>query len=243
MQLIKLSATDSTNAYLKSLIQGVDLEDFTVVVADTQMKGRGQMGTSWLSEPGNNLTFSVLKKFNRVSVEEQFRINICVSLAIYTALAPYNVPDLKIKWPNDILSGYSKICGILIENVLSGQFIRTSIIGIGLNVNQLNFEKLPNVSSLKLLLGQEFDLEELLYAIVGHLKVFLSTNWEHEFDVLRASYEDQLFRIGKPSTFKNAEEQLFMGFIKGVSRSGKLLILLEDDILKEFDLKEVKLLY
>lgn len=243
MQLIKLSATDSTNAYLKGLMQIRKLEDFTVVSADAQLKGRGQMGTSWLSEPGKNLTFSVLKKFKGMLVEDQFRINICVSLAIFATLAPLNVPDLKIKWPNDIMSGRSKICGILIENVLSGQYIHSSVIGIGLNVNQLNFQNLPNVSSLKLLLGPTFNLEELIYGIVRHLTDFLSNIGEGQYDDLYNRYESHLFRREKPSTFKDREGQMFMGFIKGVSASGKLLIHMEDDVLKEFDLKEVKLLY
>lgn len=243
MQIIKLSATDSTNAYLKDLIFHNRIEDFTVVMAHTQLKGRGQMGTSWLSDPGKNLTFSVLVKSLKSPVTDQFLLNIYVSLAIYDALAQLHVPDLKIKWPNDIMSGHSKICGILIENILSGQHIQASVVGIGLNVNQITFNKLPNVSSLKLLLGRSLELEEILLNIVENLKGLLGKNGKLERSHLVERYETALFRKDKPSTFKDQDDEMFMGFIKGVSGTGKLKILLEDNILKEFSLKEVKLLY
>lgn len=243
MQLIKLSATDSTNAYLKDLLFHNQIEDFTVVMAHTQLKGRGQMGTSWLSEPGKNLTFSVLVRSLNSPVSEQFLLNIYVSLAIYDTLTQLQVPDLKIKWPNDIMSGHSKICGILIENILSGQHIQASIVGIGLNVNQLSFNNLPNVSSLKLLLGRSLDLDELLLNIVENLKKLIAQYGKMDRGNLFERYETTLFRKDKPSTFKNQDDEMFMGFIKGVSDAGKLKILMEDNILKEFNLKEVKLLY
>ena len=170
MQIIKLSATDSTNAYLKSLAQSEILDDHTIVVADEQRKGRGQMGADWQSEAGKNLTFSLLKHFDHLLIENRFRLNICVSLAIAGALSEQHVPNLSIKWPNDILSGNAKICGILIENILMGDKIRTSIIGIGLNVNQMTFDNLENVSSLKLLLGRTLNLDELLHKIALHLE-------------------------------------------------------------------------
>ncbi|RAJ06165.1 biotin--[acetyl-CoA-carboxylase] ligase [Arenibacter echinorum] len=243
MQLIKLSATDSTNAYLKDLMFNNILGDFTVVMAHSQLKGRGQMGTNWLSEPGKNLTFSVLVKSLDSPVSEQFLLNIYVSLAIYDSLTQLNVPDLKIKWPNDIMSGHSKICGILIENILSGHHIQASIIGIGLNVNQLTFNNLPNVSSLKLLLGKTLDLDELLTSIVENLKKLLGNPSKGGHNRPFELYESRLFRKDKPSTFKNQDDEMFMGFIKGVSSAGKLKILMEDNIMKEFNLKEVQLLY
>lgn len=243
MHLIKLSATDSTNAYLKDLIFQNKIEDFTVVMAHTQLKGRGQMGTNWLSEPGKNLTFSVLLKSLKIPVADQFLLNIYVSLALYDTLTQLHVPDLKIKWPNDIMSGHSKICGILIENILSGKHVQASVVGIGLNVNQITFNSLPNVSSLKLLLGRSLGLEEILLNIIGNLKGLLGKNCKWDRNQLIERYEAALFRKDKPSTFKNQEDEMFMGFIKGVSGTGKLKILLEDNILKEFNLKEVKLLY
>lgn len=243
MHLIKLDATDSTNAHLRQLLSSRVPEDYTVVTARQQLRGRGQMGTTWQSESGKNLTFSVLRSDLDLSVSDSFVLNLCVSLAVYTVLTQYKVPELSIKWPNDILSGRSKICGILIENSLSGSKINTSIIGIGLNVNQLDFQELENVSSLKLLLRKTFDLDVLLQDIVNQMKtVFLGLE-QKNVTHLWNTYENVLFRKGKPSTFENRDGERFMGVIKGVSKDGKLTIALEDAVIKNFDLKEVKLLY
>ncbi|PIF01634.1 MAG: biotin--[acetyl-CoA-carboxylase] ligase [Maribacter sp.] len=243
MGIIKLSATDSTNLYLKNLMSENSLEDFTIVVADTQTLGRGQMGTTWESEPCKNLTFSVLKKMKTARIKNLFSLNICVSMAVFNTLGKLGIPDLKVKWPNDILSGHSKICGILIENILSGNQLLSSVIGIGLNVNQEKFIGLSNVSSLKLLMGKTFDLEELLFLFQDELKgSFLKM--ENKGSVfMRDEYENVLFRKDKPSTFKDAGGKMFMGFIKGVSDQGRLMVTLEDNAQKEFDMKEISLLY
>lgn len=243
MNIIKLDATDSTNAYLKRLLSDGLGADFTVITAKKQLKGKGQMGAKWESDSGKNLTFSVLRQGLGLSVANYFVLNICVSLAVYKTLKAHQVPDLSVKWPNDILSGTSKICGILIENVLSGNLINTAIIGIGLNVNQTFFGELENASSLKLILGSNFDLDELLHEIVENLKSIFLESTTNSTENLWKAYEDVLFRKDKPSTFENKQNELFMGFIRGVSPTGKLQIMLEDNVLKEFDIKEVKLLY
>ncbi len=224
-------------------MQSKTLNDFTVVVAKSQLKGRGQMGTTWQSEEGKNLTFSILKKFNSFKVVHQFNMNICISLAICDALRELSVPNLKVKWPNDIMSGSSKICGILIENVLKGQLVHNSIIGIGLNVNQTYYENLEKVASLKSLTGKFFDLDELLNKILERLKFYLIEIEGKSVSQLLPSYLKLLFRKDKPSTFKNKEGQLFTGFIRGISPEGKLVLELEDNIFKEYGLKEVSLLY
>jgi BirA family biotin operon repressor/biotin-[acetyl-CoA-carboxylase] ligase len=243
MHILKLNAIDSTNMYLKELMLSKTLDDFTVVVTDKQLKGKGQMGAKWQSEASKNLTFSVLKKIKNIVVDNQFLLNICVSMAVFNSLKSISVPNLSVKWPNDILSGSSKICGILIENVLLGNQIQESVIGIGLNVNQLSFNNLTNVSSLKLLLGKTFSLEELLLDIVKNLEiVFLSIENEND-SLLWRTYENVLFRKDKPSTFKDGKGKFFMGFIRRVSPQGRLVVELEDAVMKEFDLKKIKLLY
>ncbi|MEM9141980.1 MAG: biotin--[acetyl-CoA-carboxylase] ligase [Bacteroidota bacterium] len=239
MQLIKLDATDSTNAYLKALMASQEIEDYCTVVARNQRKGRGQMGAHWLSKPGKNLTFSVLRKGGIFWGDNPFILNVLVSLAIFNTLKESNVPDLSIKWPNDILSGISKICGILIENVLSGNTLKASIIGIGLNVNQTHFPNLSNVSSLKLVLGREQDLEGLLDRILKNIRqVFQRTGqtksvWE--------SYENVLFGKGVVTEFQNRQGLGFKGTILGVSQVGKLIVLLEEGgCTAEYDFKEIR---
>lgn len=243
MPIIKLDAIDSTNAYLKKLIASNISRDFTVVVARKQLRGRGQMGTNWISEEGKNLTFSILKKSNSFSSDNPFLLNIMVSVAIFNALKNLQVPDLKVKWPNDILSGTSKICGILIENIVSGSMIRASVIGIGLNVNQTKFQNVPKASSLKLLLGKTFDLDELLDVLLNSLESVFENAQKKGSKKLWEMYDEILFRRDKPSTFKDSDGNKFVGYIRGVSTEGKLIIALEDDVKKEFGFKEVTLLY
>jgi len=243
MKIVKLNATDSTNVYLKDLVNSQSLEDYTMVVADEQTMGRGQMGTKWQSEPFKNLTFSVLKKGKGLYIANPFLLNICVSLAVYNTLKKEFVPDLRIKWPNDILSGKCKLCGILIENIISGNQLKESIIGIGLNVNQTRFNNLPRVSSMKLLLGKTFDLDQLLESLQIELKKIFLKLEDIGVDPLQNDYENVLFRKDKPSTFKDNEGKLIMGFIRGISDEGRLQVTLEDDVKKEFDMKDVSLLY
>ncbi len=243
MLIIKLSAIDSTNAYLKAKSSKSSLEDFTVVMADHQTNGRGQMGTTWSSEASKNLTISVFKDVSNVNIDQSFYISIVTSLAIVKALQSLSIPKLAIKWPNDIMSENFKICGILIENVIKHDELKESIIGIGLNINQTDFQELPNASSLKEITGMFFNLEEVLELILQNLKQYFSMLDYEEYSKLKTEYECYLFRKNKPSTFKNIEGATFSGFIKSISEQGNLQVLLEDNIVKEFDLKEIALLY
>jgi BirA family biotin operon repressor/biotin-[acetyl-CoA-carboxylase] ligase len=153
------------------------------------------------------------------------------------------VPDLSIKWPNDILSGSYKICGILIENMTAGAEIQSSVVGIGLNVNQIDFGHLPQASSLQLLLGKPFGIDETRELLLRYLRTYFEVLEDGDRSGLRDSYEALMFRKGKASTFKGSDGHLFMGFIRGVSPEGRLIIAVEGEELREFDLKEVQLLY
>ena len=243
MHIIKLDAIDSTNAYLKRLNAIEPLEDYTVVMAKHQSDGRGQMGTKWESQASKNLMVSVFKDVSFVDLEHHFYISIVISLSIIDALQSFNIKKLKVKWPNDILSESNKVAGILIENVIKNNQLQASIIGFGLNVNQTEFKNLPNASSLRNTSGQLFNLDEVLHKILTNLeRYFLLLKQEH-FELLMRTYESHLFRKNKPSTFKDAKGHLFLGFIEAVSNSGSLQIRLEDDIIQEFDLKAVTLMY
>lgn len=242
-QILKLDATDSTNQYLKDLLRSENPPDYTAVVTERQLKGRGQMGTVWESEGGKNLTFSVLRRFDALHVQHQFILNIAVSMAVLDVLTELSIPDMTVKWPNDIMSGSKKVCGILIENVLKGNHVGQSVIGIGMNVNQTDFSNLEKASSLRQVTGHNFDLNELLYALLHKLQHHMEEIESKTVKQLLPSYEKSLFRKDKPSTFTNVEGEMFMGFIRSVSPTGKLVIELEDQVLKEYDLKEVTLLY
>lgn len=239
MNIIKLDATDSTNSFLRSLLSEGPVENMTTVVAEHQTGGRGQRGAGWHSQPGKNLTFSVYRRFENLPVGKQFCINMAVSLAIIDALNAIDIPDLKVKWPNDILSGSGKLAGILIENqIQSGA--QLVIAGIGLNVNQLTFESLPRATSMQKVTGRAFDLDEVLQLILDKLELRFR---EIDDTSLQSHYESILFRKDKPSTFRKPNGQLIMGFIRGVDPYGQLIVEMEDQVRVTFQLKEIELLY
>ena len=243
MEIIKLNATNSTNTYLKNLLKEKPVKDLSFIWALSQTQGRGQQGAKWISEPGKNLTFSILKKFENLSSEYHFLLNMEVSLAIFRALKKLYIPDLAVKWANDILSSKKKICGILIENTLHKEQISASIIGIGVNVNQVFFNDLPNVSSLQKIMGHPFDLEEVLLLICQELEVSLKSLSPTRFETMLDEYHTHLFRKDKPSTFEYPNGERFMGYIRGVSHNGQLQVEQEDALMSSFSLKEIKLLY
>ncbi len=242
MKLIKLDAIDSTNDFLKGLSSNQIVENFTVVTAETQTKGRGQMGAVWVSEPGKNLIMSVLVKGFLPNNNQIFDVNIATSISVIQALKTFDIPELSIKWPNDILSYHKKIGGILIENSIKSDGEIVSIIGLGLNVNQIDFELLPKASSLAVICNTTFDKEKLLFTIIEKLEQNIQS-WNQNKDLFWNDYSNLLFKKGIPMPFSDTNNQNFMGIIQGVSSLGKLQVLLEDDSIAEFDIKEIQMLY
>ncbi|WP_445735468.1 biotin--[acetyl-CoA-carboxylase] ligase [Mariniflexile sp.] len=243
MPIIKLNAIDSTNSYLRNLCVQEPIADYTAVMAKKQTQGRGQMGTVWSSQTAKNLTFSVYKDVSKFNLEYPFYISMVTALALIKSLQFFSISKLSVKWPNDILSENKKICGILIENVVKQNKFHASFIGIGLNVNQTEFDNLPQASSLKLISGRVYDLDEIAHVVIKNLKYYFHVLKNEQFDVLKDEYESYLFRKDKPSTFQDAEGSVFAGFIKNVSDSGSLQVLLENDVKKEFAFKTITLLY
>lgn len=241
MRIIKLNAIESTNTFLKDLSVNSAQEDFTIVVTEQQTSGRGQMNTKWVSETGKNLMFSVLINFNDFSISNQTFLNFAVAMAVFEALNEFKLPKLSVKWPNDILSEKKKICGVLIENNLKGMNISSSIIGIGINVNQNSFpENVPNASSLRLILNEELDRDIVFTKVIDRLKINIDLLRSKEFELLEDKYIRVLYKKNIPSMFKDAENVLFMGKILGVNTTnGKLQVELSDETIKEFALKEV----
>ena len=219
------------------------MADFTVICTSNQTKGKGQLGSEWQANEGENLTFSVFLNTSFLPSQNQFYLNCAVSISVFNVLKKIAVSKPSIKWPNDILSENKKLCGVLIENVLRSNTESHAIIGIGLNVNQKLFNPAYKASSLKNCTGIHYNLDEMLLMVMVELEYQVGLLKAKKYALLHKAYESELFRKNKPSTFKNAEGELFLGFIKHVTSSGMLQILLEDEITKEFRLKEVKLLY
>ena len=243
MPIIKLDAIDSTNDFLKNLIKNQAVENFTVVVTNSQTNGRGQMGTKWNSDNGKNLIMSILIKDLNLQVETVFVLNAMISVAIIEALSPFRIPNLSVKWPNDIMSDNKKIAGILIENSIKTDNSILSVIGIGLNVNQSRFDNLPFASSLFLQTGDMFSIDEILDAIISETQYFCQFVTEEKHDELWQLYHDYLFKKSIPMTFEDSSGTRFMGIIELVSRQGNLQIKLEDDAIQLYSIKEIKMLY
>jgi BirA family biotin operon repressor/biotin-[acetyl-CoA-carboxylase] ligase len=187
--------------------------------------------------------FSVFLRFQSFKIAEKSYLNFAVSLAVFETLIAEKIPNIAIKWPNDILSGNKKICGILIENNLKGAEITSAVIGIGLNVNQMDFPAtLSKVSSLQLLCGKNFDRDILLEKIVLNLKRKIALLNVKEFYNLEAAYLEVLYKKNIPTMFKDSKNALFMGMVVGISKEGKLQVALENERLLEFGIKEIAFL-
>ncbi len=243
MKLIKLDAIDSTNDFLKRLSGEQILENFTVVTAENQTNGKGQMGAKWDSETGKNLMCSVLINKLLTDISEIFDLNVAVALSIITALEKNNIPNLTIKWPNDIMSDNKKVAGILIENTIKNNGEINSIIGVGLNVNQQNFDELPKASSLAVIMKKEFDQELILNQFIECLKLNCDLLNNKLVSQLWKNYNNKLFKLGIPMPFSLPDETQFMGIIQGVNSKGKLEVKLENDTIETYGIKEIQLLY
>ena len=238
MLIIKVDATDSTNLHLKRLMAETVLDDLTVLAADVQHSGRGQAGSKWLSEPGKNMTISVLKHHKELGAGNGFQISMAVSLALIQLFQTLEIPDVAIKWPNDIMSGNKKICGILIENTVKGNHLSHSVIGIGINVNQDSFAGLPQAASLKQLTGKTYDLDALLDLLLKALEKELGELGTPAIGELHSRYEESLFLKGEKSRFVIDGEK-DTATVRGVTAEGKLVLERENGEQQTCRLKQV----
>jgi len=241
LKLIKLNAIPSTNSYLKEMAQNESIQDGIVVLTNSQTRGRGQQGSGWISQDGKSLTFSVFKVLQGLDIDNSFYLQCKVSLAIYDTLLKYDIPNLAIKWPNDIMAGSKKICGILIENQVRSTEIKSAIIGIGLNVNDIFHPDIPKATSMFLETDTTFNRDDILKEIVQNININFK-NWDaHTLESQFNKYHEKLFRKGKISVFKKQDE-LFNAIIKGVSTKGLLQVEIENSTIQEYYFKEVALL-
>ena len=223
IQKIRLTSVDSTNNFAAKLINDGIAEHGSVILAENQTNGRGQRGSEWQSQKAKNLLTSFIFKFETLDPEFLFRINAFVSIAIIDFLASYGI-DAQIKWPNDIMVNSNKICGILVENKLAGNALSYSIAGFGLNVNQIEFDRLNNVTSMFLEKNQEFDLDTLWLSIISFFQkweVFITS--KHRAENLHAMYQNNLFGLGEKRQFQ-VRSEVFEGVIKGVNIHGFLIL-------------------
>ncbi len=219
IKIFDLKTTDSTNEYAKSLLKtGANIMPF-MVTAEGQKSGKGQGDNRWESEDKQNLLCSVALSPQSLTVSQQFIISKIASVSIRQTIEPY-VKNVSIKWPNDIYVGYKKIAGILIENSVCGESIMHTVIGIGLNINQVNFpQELPNPTSLSLETGQQFEVKKIRDALLDRLI--------HNFECINEvseQYENALLLKNEICRFKDSHQNIFRGEILGINEIGQLKI-------------------
>jgi BirA family biotin operon repressor/biotin-[acetyl-CoA-carboxylase] ligase len=230
----------STNDEASRLIESSShVLEGTVVITHNQTSGRGQRGNTWMTEPGKNLTFSMLIKPTFLNAQDQFLLNKCISLGLYDYLKSTLNATVKIKWPNDIVVNDKKVCGILIENQVQGQNIQHSVVGIGLNVNQENFS-MSTASSMKMFERNEFLLEQVWAELLGFLEKRYMQLRSGNLQELNSEYLSALYWLGERHMFKKTEE-IFEGTITGIDPYGKLKINV-DGTTEYFDLKQIQFL-
>ncbi|MFH1160662.1 MAG: biotin--[acetyl-CoA-carboxylase] ligase [bacterium] len=237
--IIELEEVDSTNSFTERLSRDGQVEEGTVVSAGKQTAGKGQGENTWESEPGRNLTFSVVLHPSFLPPDKQFFLNKAISLGVYDFLSDF-VDEVSIKWPNDIYIGDKKAGGILIQHMVSGDQIETTIAGIGININQTQFDhRLPNPASLIQVLHQELVLKEALRRVLHSLDIRyeqLKTAFLRELDT---GYQHALYGFGIPRKYRTGNE-ILEGIIRGVDAFGRLLLELPDEGIRKYNHGEIE---
>ena len=219
MHIIKFDAIDSTNDYLRKLILEKKPTTPTVVMSQYQKKGKGQRGQVWTSQAGKNLMFSLYMPNFALPTKEVYSINKIVSVCLLHWLSSFKIPNICVKWPNDILSGDSKLAGILIESNVLQSTANSIIIGVGLNVNQVEFQNLPNATSMQLLTGKSYDIDALLFSLTTRLIECLTPPLKYCND----DYHKYLYGLGQSRLFLK-DNKTFEGIIQSVNSEGKLVL-------------------
>ena len=238
-KIIKVNATRSTNDRVKMLIKSKKIESGDFIVAKYQYGGRGQHTNKWYSSYGKNLLCSMLFRPLNLNSNQIFCINQGVSLAVLKTIRKFNNEKCLIKWPNDILSVNKKISGILVENSLSLNQVNYSIIGVGINVNQVLFKKLPNATSLKKISKSNIAIQEVFNELINNYKFFFSKISELKY--INEEYNKNIFGKDGCRFIFNGKRQY--GKIISVSNSGIVKLNLDTKGIQEYDARNVKILY
>jgi BirA family biotin operon repressor/biotin-[acetyl-CoA-carboxylase] ligase len=237
MHIIKLDATDSTNDHLRQMLLANELTTPTVVWSLFQKNGKGQRGQVWTSQAGENLMFSLYIPNLTRRTDQLFSIHKIVSVCLAEWLLSLQIPNISVKWPNDILSGNKKLAGILIESSIQKSVAKSIIIGMGINVNQNQFPQLPKATSMRLCTAKTYDLDNLLMSLVPRLVEGLTLpgkNWD-------AAYHQLLYGLNQTRRFVSGKHE-FEGIIRSVTTEGKLLLETETGE-QRFEVKELQFVH
>ena len=240
--IISFDSLNSTQTKLIELNKNSELSEFSVVTCRSQTEGKGQQNNVWESQSGKNITCSLLLRPSFLCPSKQFLLTKALSLGVSDFLEKYiKSSDVKIKWPNDIYVKNNKICGILVQNTIIGQQFDTAYCGIGINVNQIKFDKAPNPTSLAMETDKNnYDLgllfSELLDCLIARYKSLkISTT------SINSQYLHKLY-LFKTMAFYMYRNEKIEAKITAVDRYGHLI--LEDKAKRtiQSSLKEINFL-
>jgi BirA family biotin operon repressor/biotin-[acetyl-CoA-carboxylase] ligase len=221
---IELSVVESTNIYAMEQIKANLAVHGMAIFAHRQIAGKGQRGKNWVSEPGNNLIISVILDCSFLLLSNPFPLNVLAGLAGYDFFNKYALEETTIKWPNDIYWRDRKAGGILIENQIKGSDLKWSIVGIGININQVNFPiSLVNPVSLKQISGKEYNSIEMANELCSCLEYRYQQLQAGGFTKMLEEYNQKLYKVGKEVTLKKGNI-LFKSIIDSISHNGELLV-------------------
>ena len=239
-QLIEIDEVDSTNIHAQDLLKNQKVLEGAIITANFQTKGRGQMGTSWYSEKGQNLLFSLIHTPTALPLEMQFYLSKVVALGIVSFLNEITITNAKIKWPNDIYVGDKKVCGILIENNSRGYCLESSIVGIGLNVNQLDFGVYDDsATSLRLLFGKVMETSLILNKLLNNLEFWYMKLKEGAYQIIDEEYYRKLLFYNKWTHFEVKEKRILRKIIQ-VNSLGNICLENGDGQTEVYGMKELK---
>jgi BirA family biotin operon repressor/biotin-[acetyl-CoA-carboxylase] ligase len=234
---IKLNTINSTNEFLENLINSSKLDHNIIVSTSFQENGRGQFGKSWESEKNKNLLTSLLIN-HESNIKDNFKFNISISIAICNFLEKYFNSRVKIKWPNDIMIDDKKIAGVLIKNLQSNS---KSIIGIGLNINQVDFNLYtPEATSFKKEKKIKFNVDELFNELLNSIE-YSYNNFKNDLN-LKDEFLKKLYKFNVQTKFK-FNNSLILATISDVSDNGELVTIDEHGKIRKFKNGEIKFLF
>ncbi|MGC1242103.1 MAG: biotin--[acetyl-CoA-carboxylase] ligase [Chryseosolibacter sp.] len=234
--LVFVPECPSTNTLALQISQQSPAKEGTLVITDHQTAGKGQRGNVWEAQPGKNLTFSLILMPKFLPVNKQYFLNIVVCLALKDYLMEKTSDAICIKWPNDILVHGKKISGILIESQLQGVTILNAVAGVGLNINQADFQ-VPTATSLTRVTGQPYDLQAELPLVLGFIEGRYLQLRQGKYDLLMSLYLAALYRRREKHTFSSNGET-FEGMIEDIDEAGRLRIRVGEEF-RTFGVKEV----
>lgn len=231
----------STNDIALQLIKNRQAAEGTLVITENQTKGKGQRGNVWQTAAGQNLTFSLILSPKFMDISEQFYLNMMISNSIRSLLIEY-LPELKVKWPNDlVIPDCGKIGGVLIENVFGAKGWEYAVVGVGINVNQI--ARLPDRAiSMKSMTGSVFELKELLQLLVTQIEQGYLKLKKRDLEAIRLEFERHMFQFDLWKSYQT-EEGRIKGKITGVSKEGYLLLETEKGEKNQFGIKELQFLW